>query len=37
MLKRLSVYPSKPPYYPVNDEKNQKLYRQYLELAQKEQ
>jgi len=37
MLRRLSVYPSKPPYYPVNDEKNQKLCRQYLELAQKEQ
>ena len=29
--------PGDEPYYPVNDEKNQKLYRQYLELAQKEQ
>ena len=24
------------PYYPVNDEKNQELYRQYEELAKKE-
>ena len=24
------------PYYPVNDEKNSRLYEQYLELAKKE-
>lgn len=29
--------PGMEPYYPVNDEKNSRLYEQYLELAQKEE